>query len=196
MLRASEISSYHQHETHQVSSIAFRFQEKRRPDDYASWISEHMSWPAPPELVLKAPRFIWDWDTPEDREIGHELLRSTLAGLTADKCRTVLMAKADEHAALHETPVQWEQEPIYGTKYHVARPADDFMAKVPTFQSSCLPLLTTFGQACSANDIPDLFLPPPNDFIPTNLGVDKKDVEQVSFPLKLFACVSHLLHRR
>lgn len=161
MLRASEISSYHQHETHQVSSIAFRFQEKRRPDDYASWISEHMSWPAPPELVLKAPRFIWDWDTPEDREIGHELLRSTLAGLTADKCRTVLMAKADEHAALHETPVQWEQEPIYGTKYHVARPADDFMAK-----------------ACSANDIPDLFLPPPNDFIPTNLGVDKKDVEQ------------------
>jgi insulysin len=35
------------------------------------------------------------------------------------------------------------------------------------------------AQAEGLNDIPDLFLPGPNEFIPNNLDVDKREVAEV-----------------
>ena len=84
-----------------------------------------------------------------------------LSGLNVETGRVVLMAK--DHTVVGKGPdTVWQKEPWYGTDYTVEKMEAAFMeaAKQP-------------------NDIPELFLPGPNEFIPTNVEVQKKDVSQV-----------------
>jgi secreted Zn-dependent insulinase-like peptidase len=39
-------------------------------------------------------------------------------------------------------------------------------------------------QANAPNNIPELYLPGPNEFIPENLNIDKKDVQEVKYFFK------------
>ncbi|KAG5637127.1 hypothetical protein H0H81_005656 [Sphagnurus paluster] len=159
LLRASKFDSFHQREVAKVSEIRFRFKEKRRPDDYATWISEHMAWPVPKELLLTAPQITWDWDS----EAGQAQVKKYLDSFRITEGRVVLMATATEHAKLG-TDGAWQKEPWYGTNYRVERFDDEFIANAET-----------------SNAISGLFLPGPNEFIPTNLDVDKREVTE---PLK------------
>ncbi|KAF5380968.1 hypothetical protein D9615_004092 [Tricholomella constricta] len=159
LLRASKFDAFHQREVAKVSEIRFRFKEKRRPDDYATWISEHMAWPVPKDLLLSAPQITWEWDG----EGGEAQVKEYLESFRITDGRVVLMATAAEHAKVASNAA-WEKEPWYGTDYRVERFDEQFIK-----------------QAQAPNAIPELFLPGPNEFIPTNLDVEKRDVTE---PLK------------
>lgn len=163
LLKASDFPAWQQHERNLISATRFRFAEKRRPDDYAVWVSEHMAWPVPRELVLSAPQLVEEWDLNDLENGGEKEMREILNSLTIGVSRTVLMAKAEEHERVRGKDLVWEKEPWYGTPYRVERFAADFVKR-----------------ANEPNDIKELYLPGPNEFIPTNLDVEKRDVEKVS----------------
>ncbi|KAI5119937.1 hypothetical protein M0805_002126 [Coniferiporia weirii] len=153
LLRSSELPAWAQSEIQQLAALRFRFAEKRRPENYATWVSEHIKHPTPRSLVLSGPTLTWDWD--------EQLVRETLAGLVVENGRVVVMAK--DHSGVGETG-PWLNEPWYGTEYTVKKLEEDFVAL-----------------ARETNNIPELFLPGPNEFIPSNVEVDKREAPE---PLK------------
>jgi insulysin len=121
-----------------------------------------MAWPVPQELVLTAPQLVWEWDAEGQAE---KELTEVLQSLRVDKGRSVLMARACEFEKISANKdASWETEPWYGTSYQVEKLDHEFIQ-----------------EAEAHNDLPELFLPGPNEFIPTNLEVDRKEV---SSPLK------------
>ena len=89
-------------------------------------------------------------------------MREILNSFTVDRSRTVLMGKAEEHERVRGKDAMWEQEPWYGTPYRVERLSEEFIKK-----------------ANGPNDLKEFFLPHPNEFIPTNLEVEKRPVDKV-----------------
>ena len=142
-----------------MSEIRFRFAEKRQPDSYATWIAETMARPLPRDQLLSAPSLVQPWQG--DEPGTEKTIRKYLDSFTMDNCRVVLMAQGEEHAKL-VPEATWEKEPWYGTEYRVERFKEEQVK-----------------EATAANDIKDLFLPGRNEFIPTNLDVQKKDVAEV-----------------
>ncbi|KAH9950188.1 insulin-degrading enzyme [Amylocystis lapponica] len=164
LLRSSSFPAWYQREQSVIKATRFRFAEKRRPDDYAVWVTETLAYPIPPERILSAPQLVEEWDEHDLANSGEREVREALEGLRVGKGRAVLMAKADEHERVRGKVAEWETEPWYGTPYRVEKLDADFLA-----------------QAESPNDIPELYLPGPNEFIPTNLDVEKRLVDK---PLK------------
>jgi insulysin len=126
MLRSTDLSPPHQKETSALSNIRFRFSEKRRPDDYAVWVTDKLAWPVPRDLVIKAPQVVSEWD-PDG--IAQAVAARTLERLNVRNSRTVLMAKDGEFQKLLGTQ-QWQTEPWYGTQYRVERLDDAFVREV------------------------------------------------------------------
>jgi len=181
LLRSSEFPAWYQREMSLISQTRFRFKEKNKPESYAIWISTHMTWPVPPELVLSAPQLVWEWDESDSDEGGLKEIRKILETLTVDKGRAVLMAKAEEHKKINATDAVWETEPVYGTQYKVEKLEKDFVEQVSRLAyGRGGKSLTRLPQLQGPNDIPQLRLPGPNDFIPTNLDVDKREVAEVT----------------
>ena len=129
LMRSSPLDDYSQHERVLLSQLRFRFAEKRKPDTYATSISQHMTNPCPPELYIAAPSLTWDWDDPTSEE---RKLREYLEAFRLTEGRVVLMAKQEEHEKI-SAGIQWSQEPWYGTLYNVQRWDPDFIKQV----SSC-----------------------------------------------------------
>lgn len=128
LLRSSEFPAWYQSEISMMYKTRFRFKEKSKPESYAVWLAEHMSWPVPREALLTAPNLVWEWPGGKDSE-GLDQVREMLSTLHVDRGRAVLMAKADEHARLAEGgKVEWSKEPIYGTEYKVEK-IDDALIK-------------------------------------------------------------------
>ena len=121
-----------------------------------------MAWPVPRELVLSAPQLVEEWDLNDLPNGGEKEMREILDSLTIEGSRTVLMAKAEEHERVRGKDLVWEKEPWYGTPYRVERFNEEFIRK-----------------AIEPNDLKELFLPGPNEFIPSNLEVEKRNVDKV-----------------
>ncbi|KAI0310642.1 Metalloenzyme, LuxS/M16 peptidase-like protein [Amylostereum chailletii] len=158
MLRSSAIPLWYQKERSAISNTRFRFSEKRRPEDYAIRVTDDLGTPVPRELVLKGPRVVWEWDA--EGKAAAEVAR-TLDGLRVDQGRAVLMGRKEEHDKAAGGPREWQTEPIYGTQYRVDPFDADFSAT-----------------ATGPNTISALHLPFPNDFIPQNLDVERRDVTE------------------
>lgn len=157
LLRSAQFESFHQHERVLLSALRFRFSEKKRPDDYATWVAEHLSWPIPPELLIAGPQLTWEWGK---EGLEEKKIREYLDSFRPTEGRVVLMAKKEELEKLE--PVQnWEKEPWYGTGYSVKRWDQEFVK-----------------EANSPNPLPELYLPGPNEFVPTRLEIDKRDVPE------------------
>ena len=175
MLRSTDLSPTHQVEVSSLSNIRFRFSEKRRPDDYAVWVADKLSWPVPREFVIKAPQVVSEWDHSGNAQA---VAFQTIKGLSVRNSRTVLMAKQGEYQRLLGTQ-QWQTEPWYGTQYRVERLDEDFIREVcyHPLRSGTLNLM--LSQAEGPNTIDAFHLPRPNEFIPKRLDVDKREVSQV-----------------
>ncbi|KAJ7634941.1 Metalloenzyme, LuxS/M16 peptidase-like protein [Roridomyces roridus] len=159
LLRDSRFASFHQREQAVLSATRFQFKEKGDARSYATWIAENMNDPIPRELLLSAPSLVWDWDGEEE---GSNKVRDYLDhALRVENARIVLLAKEEEE---HKQDVVWEKEPWYGTEYYVEKFDEMFIE-----------------EAQGPNDIQELYLPGPNQFIPTNVQVDKMEVAE---PLK------------
>lgn len=161
LLRSTDFPDWYQREISMMNQTRFRFKEKSKPESFAVWLSSHMEWPVPRELVLKAPQLVWEWDT-NDEETGLEKVKKILDSLTVDKGRAVLMAKAEEHRKISVGDAKWQKEPVYGTVFKVDELDEEFIKA-----------------AEGPNDLSELFLPGPNEFMPTNLDVEKREVAEV-----------------
>ncbi|KAI0032813.1 Metalloenzyme, LuxS/M16 peptidase-like protein [Vararia minispora EC-137] len=152
LLKSTPLPLWYQHEMSALSNIRFRFQEKRRPEDYAVWLSETLSSPYPRSLILKAPQVVWPWEAD-----GRGPMEAThiLNSLRVDESRTVLLAQKEEHVKVAGEQ-EWSTEPWYGTQYRVDR-YDAAFLKV----------------AESLNTTSVFKLPVPNEFIPQDLSVDR-----------------------
>lgn len=136
LLRASQFESYHQHERVLLSALRFRFSEKKSPDNYATWVSEHLNWPVPPELLIAGPQLTWEWgqDGAEEKKI-----REYLESFRPTEGRVVLMAKKEEHEKL-DAKQEWLTEPVYGTGFSVKRWDEEFIKEVcdlVVFEKGC-----------------------------------------------------------
>ncbi|RXW22316.1 hypothetical protein EST38_g3526 [Candolleomyces aberdarensis] len=158
LLRPSQFDSFHQHERVLLSSLRFRFSEKKRPDDYATWVSEHMTWPIPPELLIAGPQLTWEWG---NEGLEEKTIRSYLESFRVNGGRVVLMAKKEDHERVNPG-TGWQTEPWYGTQYKVERWGQEFVEK-----------------ADGPNPLPELYLPGPNEFVPSNLDVEKREVKEI-----------------
>jgi len=126
MLGSTDLSPPHQQEVSTLSNIRFRFSEKQRPDDYAVWMTDKLSWPVPRELVIKAPQVVSEWD-PDG--VAQAVALRTLEGLSIQNSRTMLMAKKEEFERKHGA-LEWQTEPWYGTQYRVERLDNAFIREV------------------------------------------------------------------
>jgi insulysin len=175
MLRSTDLSPPHQRETSSLSRIRFRFSEKRRPDDYAVWVTDKLAWPVPRELVIKAPQVVSEWDLDGTAQT---VASRTLEGLGVRNSRIVLMAKKEEFQRLLGTQ-EWQAEPWYGTQYRVERLDEAFVHEVHRSLLQVRAPKLIFSQADGPNTIDAFHLPRPNEFIPERLDVDKREVTQV-----------------
>ena len=175
MLRSTDLSPAHQIEVSALSNIRFRFSEKRRPDDYAVWMADKLSWPVPREFAVKAPQVVSEWDHAGNAQA---VAFQTLKGLSAKNSRTVLMARQGAFQKLFGTQ-QWETEPWYGTQYRVERLDEAFIREVYHFHLRSGTFNLILSQADGPNPIDAFYLPRPNEFIPKRLDVDKREVSQV-----------------
>jgi secreted Zn-dependent insulinase-like peptidase len=126
MLRSTDLCPPHQKEVSTLSKIRFRFAEKRRPDDYAVWVTDKLAWPVPRELVIKAPHVVSEWNSDVTAQIA---AFRTLEALSVKNSRTVIMAKKERFESIMGTQ-QWQTEPWYGTEYRVERLDEAFVQEV------------------------------------------------------------------
>jgi insulysin len=138
LLRSSSFPAWYQKELSTISQIRFRFAEKKRPDDYAVWITEHMAWPVERDMVLSAPQLVFEWDEIEDREAE---VRKVLDSLSIDRGRAVIMARVEDlnNAFADKRDLKWEYEPWYGTGFLVEK-FDDALITEVSFNHSCFML--------------------------------------------------------
>ena len=132
LLRSTKFSRFHHEELVNLSAIQFRFAEKGRPQDYATWISEHMAWPLPPEFLLAGPKLVLDWDSDAEREVGEAKIAEYLQQFRIHESRVFLMAKKDEYSKINSS-ITWDKEPWYGTEYSVQRFDETFIREVCFF---------------------------------------------------------------
>jgi insulysin len=121
LLRSSSFPAWYQSEIAKISATRFRFQEKGSPDTLAVRITEHMSWPLPPELIISGPQVVREWDC----EDGEKQVREILEGLTVKRGRAVLMARGEEHEKVSKG--EWMKEKWYGTEYRVVQFDEQFI---------------------------------------------------------------------
>lgn len=129
MLRSTDLSPTHQAEVSSLSDIRFRFAEKLRPDSYAVWMVDRLTWPVPRELVIKAPQVVSEWD---HDGTAQAVAFQTLKGLSVKNSRILLMAKQGEFQRLFGAQV-WQPEPWYGSPYRVERLDEAFIQEVCFF---------------------------------------------------------------
>ncbi|KAH7107595.1 Metalloenzyme, LuxS/M16 peptidase-like protein [Auriculariales sp. MPI-PUGE-AT-0066] len=150
MLRETQsFPAYLFDELQTLALTRFNYSEKRASDSYASSLSETMANPYPPDLLLSAGSLLWDWDE------AH--VHRTLAEFVPEKGRVIVMGKDYTGFGFDET--KWDAEKWYKTQYYIQQLDEQFL------EASRRP-----------NDIPELFLPPRNEFIPQDLSVAKREV--------------------
>ncbi|KAH6918433.1 insulin-degrading enzyme [Coprinopsis sp. MPI-PUGE-AT-0042] len=127
LLRSSPLDDFSQHERVLLSQLRFRFAEKKKPDSYATTISQHMTWPVPPELYIAGPSLTWDW---EDAAAEERKLREYLEAFRLTEGRVILMAKQEEHEKV-SPGIEWSHEPWYGTLYNANGPSTQPELRLP-----------------------------------------------------------------
>ena len=142
-------------ELKRMSEVDFRFKQKAPASKTASGLSAVMQRPYPRDWLLSGPNLI--------RAFNPEAIKNGLAHLRPDNFRLTIVSQ--------EYPGEWEnKERWYGTEYTVKRFPPEFSADIKAAWSA------------AADQRPrELHLPNKNEFIPTRLEVEKKEISE---PLK------------
>jgi insulysin len=144
-------------ENHQTRRLEFAYLEKSSSASrYASNLATRLSGPWPREEVVSSAHIVRE-------EFDEELFRGAVESLRkAGECRVMVAGWEMPKAA----KAKWDRkEDIYGTEFRLEKFGEEF-------EKSCL----------EPPVVPELHLPGPNIFIPTNFEVDKiEDVKVRSF---------------
>ncbi|KAI2612887.1 LuxS/MPP-like metallohydrolase [Hypoxylon fragiforme] len=135
-----------------MADVDFKFKQKTPASRFTSKISAVMQRPMPREWLLSGQSRIRKFD-PEAIVKGVELLRP-------DNLRMTIVSR--------EFPGEWDQkEQWYGTEYKAEKIPEDFLEEI-----------SKAAHCTEAERLPALHLPHKNQFIPTKLEVEKKEVER------------------
>lgn len=133
-----------------MGEVEFRFKQKSPASRFSSSLSSVMQKPLPREWLLSGSLM---------RKYDPKLIEQALDHLRADNFRLVIVTP--------ESPVALDKkEKWYGTEYAVEKIPADFAAEIKKAI-----------QLSKEERIPALHLPHRNEFIPTRLTVEKKEVE-------------------
>ena len=135
-----------------MAEVDFRFREKSPASSFTSRLSSVMQKPFPREWLLSAHELI--------REFDPQAITEALSYLRTDNYRLTIVSQ--------DFPGNWDhKERWYGTEYRSEKIPSDFEEAVHRAGKS------------TAKDRPaELHLPHKNEFIPTRLTVEKREVEE------------------
>ena len=138
-----------------MSEVDFKFQEKSTASNFVRTMCSTMQKPLPREWLLSTTDLL--------RRFDGNAISTALEYLKADNYRLTIVSQ--------KYPGDWPlKERWYGTEYNVERISPEFAAAVQAAED-----------VTSKNRIPELHLPHRNEFIPSKLTVEKKEVAE---PLK------------
>ena len=133
-----------------MTAVDFRFRQKTPASSFTSGTSHVMQKPLPREWLLSGPSDV--------RKFDSAAISKALDYLRTDNYRLTIVSQ--------HFPGDWDQkEKWYGTEYKVEAIPSDFQVAVKEA-----------GEVTSQTRIPELFLPHVNEFIPTKLDVEKREV--------------------
>ncbi|KAK4169407.1 ubiquitin carboxyl-terminal hydrolase [Cladorrhinum sp. PSN259] len=157
MLRESEPLEWIFEEQKGISDVNFKFLQKSRAYRFTSSISNRMQKPIPREhLVVGYSRL---------RKFEPELIKKALDCLRPDNFFMTIVGRNFPGAS--DDPETWEdKEKWYGTEYTRRRIPTEFMDEIKAAMAST-----------PATRTAKLHLPHKNNFIPTKLDVEKKDIQ-------------------
>ncbi|KAF2125491.1 insulin-degrading enzyme [Dothidotthia symphoricarpi CBS 119687] len=141
----------------QMSEVDFRFKQKSPPSGTASSLAGVMQKPYDRTMLLSGPAVI--------RKFDADRISEAMEFLRPDNFRMVVVSQ--------EFPGGWDRkEKWYGTEHKVEKLSKDFLDEIKqAFESKSRPA--------------ELHFPHKNEFIPTRLDVEKKEVEVPSKEPKL-----------
>ncbi|KAI9783379.1 MAG: Insulinase (Peptidase M16) [Geoglossum umbratile] len=138
-----------------MAEVDFRFRQKSPASRFTSKLSSVMQKPFPRDLLLSGSSLV--------RKFDADAIKRALGFLRPDNFRLAIVSQ--------DFPGGWDQkEKWYGTEYRVEKIPADFLQEIKRA-----------GESTSKDRLPELHLPHKNEFIPTKLEVEKKDVAE---PLK------------
>ena len=142
-------------EVKEMTEVDFRFKQKSPASKFTSRVSSTMQKSLPREWLLSGERII--------REFDHDEIAKAMTYLTAENYRLTIVNQ--------EYPGDWtEKEKWYGTEYRIENVLEDLKTS-----------LRSTLNGSRAEIPPELHLPHKNEFIPSNLTVERKEVAE---PLK------------
>ena len=134
-----------------MTEVDFKFQEKESASNFARNMASTMQKPLPREWLLSGEHLI--------RKFDADAISKALGYLRADNYRLTLISQ--------EYPGDWNmKEKWYGTEYRVERIPEEFASAV-----------RKAADGSSGEGLKELHLPHRNEFIPSKLTVEKKEVE-------------------
>lgn len=151
MLREQPPQKWIFEEVKEMSEVEFKFKQKTPPSRTVSGLSGSMQKPYPRERLLSGSSVITRFD-PEGIQKGLSYLRP-------DNFRLTIVSR--------DFPGDWDRkERWYGTEYKIEKLSTEFLKDLEMAASP------------SRERPSELHLPPKNEFIPTRLDVEKKEVEE------------------
>ncbi|CAN8096702.1 unnamed protein product [Discula destructiva] len=137
-----------------MADVDFKFKQKTPASRFTSKTSAIMQKPLPREWLLSGTSLL--------RKFDPQAIREGIQCLRPENLRMTIISRG--------YPGKWEQkEKWYGTEYSSERIPDDFMSEIKKAVSSI-----------ASDRISVLQLPHKNQFIPTKLEVEKKEVKEPS----------------
>ena len=159
LLKDSPPQQWVMDEIKSMAEVDFRFREKTPASAFASRMSSIMQKPLPREWLLSGLDLI--------RRFDSEAISKGLDYLRSDNFRLTVVSQ--------KYPGDWNQrEKWYGTEYRIER-----------FDADFADALEKASKKSKLDRIPDLHLPHRNEFVPTNLVVEKKEVQTPATAPKL-----------
>ncbi|KAA8642913.1 hypothetical protein EYZ11_009044 [Aspergillus tanneri] len=165
MLKEREPEQWIFDESKNLAEVEFRFKQKSPASRFTSRLSSVMQKQLPREWLLSGSLF---------RKFDPDLIKKALSYFRADNFRMIVVAQ--------DYPGNWDsKEKWYGTEYKIEDIPGDFMSGIQQA------LDTT-----PDNRLPDLQMPHKNEFVPTRLSVEKKEVLECARTPKLIRHDDHV----
>ncbi|EOD51237.1 putative a-pheromone processing metallopeptidase ste23 protein [Neofusicoccum parvum UCRNP2] len=159
MLKEHEPKEWIFDEMKRMSEVDFRFRQKSPASSTASSLSGIMQKPYQRDHLLSGPALI--------RKFNPDAIKAGLACLRPDNFRMTIVSQ--------EVPGEWDQrEKWYGTEYKYNKIPQDFLTEIKGAAKST-----------AAARPAELHLPHKNEFIPTRLEVERKEVDEPMIAPKL-----------
>ena len=158
MIKQREPEQWIFDEMKNLADVDFRFKQKTPASRFTSRLSSVMQKSLPSEWLLSGSLL---------RRFDSDLIKKALSYLRADNFRLVVVSQ--------EFPGTWDQkEKWYGTEYKVEKIPQDFLGG-----------LQKALESTEASRTSNVHMPHKNEFVPTRLSVEKKEVVEPANTPKL-----------